>query len=90
MDAPQDEIPHTSNQETPSHQTNVPDPVTADAALKDATVAFSQIGGIFGPVQSAASAIGDADNPTGLLDFVSSFLNSLSKFNDVVDEIAKV
>ena len=42
---------------------------------------------VAGPIRSAASAV---DNPIALVDWFSSFLKTLEKFNGVVDKIATV
>jgi hypothetical protein len=87
---PQEEIPlYASNQETPSDQL-APDLATVDAAHAAASVALSEMRVIAVPVQSVTSAISNADNPIDLVDFISSFLKTLSKFNDIVDKIATV
>ena len=76
--------------ETPSDQIKAPDLATVDAAREDASRAASEMRVIAAPVQGAASAINDADNPIALVDFISSFLKTLSSFNSVVDKIATV
>jgi len=88
---PQDRVPSDApHKDTPSDQINAPDLATVDAAREDANKAASEMRIIAAPVQSAASAINDADNPIALLDFISSFLKTLSSFNSVVDKIATV
>ena len=42
------------------------------------------------PVQSTTFAINSTDNPIGVIDWISSFLMTLKKFNGVVDQIATV
>jgi len=42
------------------------------------------------PIQSVASALNGTDNPIALVDWISSFLKALEKFNGVVDKIATV
>ena len=84
--APSD-LPH---KETPSDPNNAPDLATVDVAREDANRAAVEMRGIAAPVQSAASAINDTDNPIALVDFISSFLKTLSSFNSVVDKIATV
>jgi hypothetical protein len=76
--------------EIPSDQINAPELAAVDAAREDASRAASDMRVIAAPVQSAASAIGDADNPIPLVDFISSFLKTLSSFNSIVDKIATV
>ena len=87
MIAPQDQVPH---KETPSDQINALDLATVDAAREDANRAASAMRVIGAPVQSATSAINNADNPIPLVDFISNFLKTLSSFNSVVDKIATV
>ena len=43
-----------------------------------------------GSIQSAASAVGDTNNPIDLVDWMSSFLETLENFNGVVDKVATV
>ena len=91
MIAPQDQVPlDTPHKETPSYQINGPDLATVDAAREDATRAASDMRVLATPVQNAASAITYADNPIPLVDFISSFLKTLSSFKSVVDKIATV
>ena len=45
---------------------------------------------VTGPVQSVASALGGTDNLTALVDWISTFLKALEKFNTVADKIATV
>ena len=45
---------------------------------------------VTGSIQSAASALNDTSNPIDLIDWMSSFLETLEKFNGVVDKIATV
>ena len=45
---------------------------------------------VTGSIQSAASAVGDTNNPIDLVDWMSSFLKTLENFNGVVDKIATV
>lgn len=42
------------------------------------------------PVQGVVSAVNNANNPIDLVDWISSFLKMLSKFNSIVGEIATV
>jgi hypothetical protein len=42
------------------------------------------------PVQSTASVISGTDNLIAVVDWIASFLKTLKKFNDVVDQIATV
>ena len=91
MIAPQDQVPSdTPHKETPSDQINALDLATVDAAREDANRAASAMRVIGSPVQSATSAINNADNPIPLVDFISNFLKTLSSFNSVVDKIATV
>ena len=41
-------------------------------------------------IQSVASVLSGTDNPTALVDWISSFLRTLEKFNGVVGKIATV
>jgi hypothetical protein len=86
--APHDQVP--SHKETLSDQINAPDLAAVEAAREDANKAASAMSVIGTPVQSAASAINNADNPIPLVEFISSFLKTLSSFNSVVDKIATV
>jgi hypothetical protein len=43
-----------------------------------------------GPLEQATLTISEAANPINLMDFVSSFLESLERFNSIVDGIAEV
>jgi hypothetical protein len=86
--APQDQVP--SHKETLSDQISAPDHATVDAAREDADRAASAMRVIGTPVQSATSAVNNADNPIPLVDFISNFLKTLSSFNSVVDKIATV
>jgi hypothetical protein len=89
--APQDQVPSdTPHKETPSDQINALDLATVDAAREDASRAASAMRVIGTPVQSATSAINNADNPIPLVDFISNFLKTLSSFSSVVDKIATV
>ena len=93
MIAPQDvdEVPsYASNQETPSDQVNALDLATVDAAREAANRDVSEMRVIATSLQSASSAISNADNQIGLVDPISSFLKTLSLFNSVVDKIATV
>lgn len=90
-----DEIPsYVSNQQTPSsNQLKAADfviPVEASRGLEAAREATSQIRTIASvPVQTTVSTITNADS-TNLLNSVSSFIQTLSKFNDLVQSIATV
>jgi len=42
------------------------------------------------PVQIAASTVSDTDSPISLVDWISSFLKTLEKFDGIVDKIATV
>ena len=66
--------------------------MTADAArkLEAAKKANSEMSTVTGSIQSAASAVNDTSNPIDLIDWISSFLKTLEKFNNVVDKIATV
>ena len=66
--------------------------MTANAAreLEATKGRISKMSTVAGPVQSAASAVGDTDNLIGLIDWISSFLKTLEKFNGIVDKIATV
>ena len=69
---------------------NAPDLAIVDAAREDASGAVLDMRVIAAPVQSAVSAICNADSPIPLVDSISSFLKTLSSFNSVVDKIATV
>lgn len=43
-----------------------------------------------GPVHSTAFVVSGTDNPIPLVDWISSFVQTLGKFNGVVDKIATV
>ena len=91
MIAPQDQVPSDApRKETSSDQINTPDLATVNAAREDASRAASGMRVIAAPVQSAVSAISNADNPIPLVDFISSFLKTLNSFKSVVDKIATV
>ena len=91
MITPQDRAPSDPpHKETPPDPKNAPDLAIVDVAREDANLAASEMRVIATPVQSAASAINDADNPIALVDFISSFLKTLRSFNSVVDKIATV
>ena len=91
MIAPQDQVSSdTPHKEAPSDQINALDLATVDAAREDANRAASAMRVIGAPVQSAISAINNADNPIPLVDSISNFLKTLSSFNSVVDKIAPV
>jgi len=72
-------------QETPSDQLDTPRIILE--ATKQATSSMSTVAA---PIQSVASAVSGTDNPIALVDWISSFLKTLEKFNGVVDEIATV
>ena len=80
------------NQETPTDELNTPDVTTLDPAReREATKkANSDMSAVSAPIQRAASALSGTDNPIALVDWISSFLKTLEKFNDVVDKIATV
>ena len=88
-----DEIPYVSNQQTPSsNQLKVAKfvPMEASRGLEAAREATSQIRTIASvPVQTTVSTITNSDS-TNLLNSVSSFIQTLSKFNDLVQSIATV
>jgi hypothetical protein len=90
---PQDEIP---NQETPAqlkllHNALDFATVRVPRELEAATGAISKMKVIAVPGQDVASNINNAGNPITLIDSqVSSLLNTLSKFNNVVTNIATV
>jgi len=80
------------NQETPTDQLDTPDLTTVDAAreLEAAEKANSDVNTVTVPIQSVASALSGTDNPIPLVNWISSFLKTLEKFNGVVDKIATV
>jgi len=51
---------------------------------------MSEMRTVAGSIQSVVSSVGDTDNPISLFDGISSFLETLKKFNGVVDQIATV
>jgi len=73
----------------PSDQLDTPDVTTADAAREAAKKALSEMSIVTAPVQSTASTISGGD-PISLVDWISSFLETLEKFHAVVDKIAMV
>jgi len=82
-------IPNLSirdQQETPSDELGTPG---ADAAREAARKSISEMSMITSPVQSPASAVSGTD-PISLIDWISSFLKTLEKFNAVADKIAMV
>ena len=48
------------------------------------------MGSVAAPLQSMASAVSGTDNPISLVDWISSLLKTLKKFNGVVDKMATV
>ena len=62
--------------------------MTVDAAREAAKKANSEMNTIAAPTQSVASALDT--NPIALVDWISSFLTALEKFNAVADKIATV
>ena len=76
-------------QGTPSDLLDTPDITTADAAreLEAAKKVGSEMSIVVAPVQSTASAVSGTDN---LVNWISSFLQTLEKFNAVADKIATV
>lgn len=79
-----------SNQEKSTAQPKVADLATVDAARDNASTGVFQMTVIAAPVQGGAAAMSNADKTMDLLDFKSSFLKTLSKFNSLVDKIAAV
>lgn len=98
MHPPQDEIPYVSNKETPGQLTLLHDAldlatVRVPRELEAASGAVSEMKAIAvnDVAGHVASEINNAVNPTTLIDSqVSLLLNTLSKFNDVVTNIASV
>ena len=80
------------NQETPSNQLNTLGATAVDPAqeIEVAKKAHSRMSTVATPIQNVASAVGGTDNPIALVDWISSFLETLEKFNAVVDKIATV
>ena len=78
------------NQETPSCQLGTPVVTTGDAAREAARKANSEISTVGAPIQSVVSVVSDIDNLIGLVHWIFSFLQTLKKFNDMVDKIATV
>ena len=66
--------------------------MTVDAAreLEATKKALFGIDIVAGPVQTAPSVVSGTDNPIDLVDWISSFIQTLEKFNNVVDKIATV
>jgi len=73
-------------QETPSDQLDTD--ITAVDTAQDA--AKKAISGIAAPIQSIVSTLSSTDNPISLVHGISSFLNTLEKFNAVVGKLAVV
>ena len=63
-----------------------------DAAreLEAAEKASSGMSTVVAPLQSMASVVNDTGDPISLVDGISSFLQTLEKFNGIVDKIATV
>ena len=88
---PQDEVNETSAQRILLHDSLDLATVCVPRALEAASGAISEINAIAVARQDVASQITNADNPITFIDSqVSSLLNTLSKFNDVVANIASV
>ena len=64
--------------------------VDATRELKAAENGISKMNTVAAHIQSVVSAVRGADNPIGLVDLISSFLQTLEKFNGIVDKIATV
>lgn len=97
MHPPQDEIPlYVSNKETPAkllHNALDLATVHVPRELEAASGAFSEMKAVAVNAMAGhvASEFNSADNPTILIDSqVSLLLNTLSKFNSVVTNIATV
>ena len=78
-----------TTQETLPDQLDTPHVTTAVAARQAAKKAVSEMSIVAAPVQSMASAVSGTD-PINLIDWISSFLKTLEKFNTVADKIATV
>ncbi|PPQ72845.1 hypothetical protein CVT26_003478 [Gymnopilus dilepis] len=63
---------------------------TADTALKGAQVAFQGMKPMFGPSQEVAKTLVKVNDGVDSRTSVATFLDVLSKFNDVVSEISKI
>jgi len=63
---------------------------TVDAERDAASGAVSGMKTIHGRVQDAAARIKETDDPIGFMDSLSSILESLERFNSLVDKIATV
>ena len=61
-----------------------------NAARESAKQAISGVGFVGAPVQSMTSAVSGADGLIVAVDWMSSFLKTLEKFNAVADNIAMV
>ncbi|PPQ73248.1 hypothetical protein CVT26_015058 [Gymnopilus dilepis] len=79
-----------SNEEVKSDETGKQPEGTADIALKGAQVAFQGMKPIFGPSQEVAKTLVKVNDAVDLRSAVSTFLDVLSKFNDVANEISKI
>ena len=64
--------------------------VDASLELEAAKKDVSEMSTVAAPVQSTASAVSSTDSPISLVDWISSFLKTLEKFNAVVGKIAMV
>ena len=64
--------------------------VTVDAEREAASDAIYNMRTIYGPAQDTAAVINETDSPIDFMDSLSSTLESLEKFNSVVDKIAAV
>ena len=79
-------------QGTPADPLDTIDATTVNAAreLEAAEKTSSEMSTVAAPIESATSVLSGTDNPIPLLDWISSLLKSLEKFNGIVDKIATV
>jgi len=80
------------NQETASDQLDASDVATTDAAqrLEATKKATYEMSTVAAHIQSTTSVASSTDNPIALVDWISSFLETLKKFNALVDQIIAV
>jgi hypothetical protein len=74
---------HPSSQDTPLSQPDIP-PTTVKAARDGASAAVFNMKTLGSHIQGVVSAVDSANDP------VSLFLDTLSKFNNIVNGLAKV
>jgi len=64
--------------------------VDAARELEATKKATSEMKTLAAPLENMASGVSGTDNPIAIVDGISSFLETLKKFNSVVDKIATV